>query len=120
MILATDPATEARNSSRWLLGLSVTLFSLAVLAENAARIDITPVYDDDRQSDEIYSNASGWRKPPAYENEWRPEKQQQESRIKFGYDSAYEDMRARDSVFSQDAGTGLTERPQNTQFKIGF
>jgi hypothetical protein len=119
MILATDPATEAQSSSRWLLGLSMMLFSLAVLAGNTARINISPTYDDDRLAEQIYSNSGGWRKPPAYENEWRPE-QQQESRIRFGYDSAYEEMRARDSAFTQDTGTGLTDRPQNTQFKIGF
>jgi hypothetical protein len=120
MILAPDPAAEMQNISRWLLGLSVTLFSLVVLAENTAQIDISPAYDGDRQADEIYSNASGWRTLPAYENEWRPEMQQQESRIQFGYDSAYEEMRARDRAFSQDTGQGLTDRPQNTQFKIGF
>ena len=120
MILATDPATEARTSSRWLIGLSVMFFSLIVLAENAGRIDISPAYDEDRLADEIYSNSSGWRKPPEYEREWRPEQQQQESRIQFGYDSAYDEMRARDGTYSQGAGPGLTDRPQNTQFKIGF
>jgi hypothetical protein len=120
MILATVPATEARTSGRWLIGISVMFFSFVVLAGNSGRIDISPAYDDDRLADEIYSNSSGWRKPPEYEREWRPEQQQQESRIQFGYDSAYDEMRARDSVYSQDTGMGLTDRPQNTQFKIGF
>ena len=120
MILATDQATDLQGGSRWLLGLAVMLFSLVVLAENTDRIDISPGHADDRLADEIYSNSGGWRKPATYENEWRPEKPQQESRIRFGYDSAYEEMRARDSVFSQDTGPGLADRPQNTQFKIGF
>ena len=120
MILATGPAAEARTSSRWLIGLSVMFFSLVVLAGNAGRIDISAASDDDRLVDEIYSNSSGWRKPPEYEQEWRPEKQQQESRIRFGYDSAYDEMRARDSPYTRDTGLGLTDRPQNTQFKIGF
>ena len=120
MILATDPATETLTGSRWTIGLSVMLFSLVVLAENAARIDITPAYDDDRLTDEIYSSSGGWRKSPAYENEWRPEKQKQESRIQFGYDSAYEEMRARDSGYSLNTGSSLIDHPQNTQFKIGF
>jgi hypothetical protein len=121
MILAIDPATEAQGSSRWLLGISVMLFSLVVLAENAARIDISPAYDDERLQDGVYSNASGWRKPPAYENEWRPEQQEQQGRIQFGYDAVYEEMRAKDSnVFSPTTGSGLTDQPQNTQFKIGF
>jgi hypothetical protein len=120
MILAMDSATEAHISSRWLIGLSVMLFSLVVLAENATRLDITPAYDDDRLTDEIYDNATGWRQPPAYENEWRPEKQEQTSRIQFGYDSAYEEMRARDNDYSLDTGLDRTDRPQNTQLNISF
>jgi len=120
MTLAMDPATEARISSRWLIGLSVMLFSLVVLAENADRLDISPAYNDDRLSHEIYNSSSGWRKPPEYENEWRPEQQKQESRIQFGYDSAYEEMRARGTYNSLDTGLGLKGQPQNTQFKIGF
>ena len=73
MILAMDPATEAGISSRWLIGLSLMLFSIVVLAQNATRLNISPAYDDDRLSDEIYSSAGGWRSPPEYESEWRPE-----------------------------------------------
>jgi hypothetical protein len=120
MILALDPAMEAGNGSRWLLGLTVMLFSLVVLAENAARLDISPAYDDERQSDAIYSSATRWRKPPEFEREWRPEEQGQKSRIQFGYDSVYEEMRARDNDYSLDTGSGLDDRPQNAQFKIGF
>jgi hypothetical protein len=120
MILAMDPAAETRANSRWLIGLSVMLFSIAVLAENASRIDIAPTYDDDRVTDEIYNSASGWRTPPEFESEWRPERQQQQSRIQFGYDSAYEEMRARDNDNRLDTGMGLKDHSQNTQFKIGF
>jgi hypothetical protein len=120
MILAIYPATEAHISSRCLIGLSVMLFSLVVLAENAARPDISPVYDDDRLTNEIYDNATEWRKPPAYESEWRPEKQKQNSRIQFGYDSAYEEMRARDNDYSTDTGVGRIDHPQNTQLNISF
>jgi hypothetical protein len=120
MILSMDPAAEAHSSSRWLIGLSVMLFSLVVLAENAARLDISPAYDDDRLTDEIYNSANGWRKPPEYENEWRPEKQKQESRIQFGYDSAYEEMGARGNDYSLDTGLGVIDHPQNTQLKISF
>lgn len=120
MILAMVPSTGVHISSRWLIGLSVMLFSLVVLAENAARLDISPAYDDDRLTDEIYDNATGWRKPPAYENEWRPEKQKQTSRIQFGYDSAYEEMKARDSNDSLNTGLGSIDSRQNTQLNISF
>jgi hypothetical protein len=120
MILAMVPSTGVHISSRWLIGLSVMLFSLVVLAENAARLDISPAYDDDRLTDEIYDNATGWRKPPAYESEWRPEKQKQTSRIQFGYDSAYEEMKARDSNDSLNTGLGSIDSRQNTQLNISF
>jgi hypothetical protein len=42
------------------------------------------------------------------------------SRIQFGYDSAYAEIRARDNNFALDTGSSLADQPQNTQFKIGF
>jgi hypothetical protein len=120
MILAMDTATEAHISYRWIAGLSVMLFSLVVMAENTARLEISPSYDEGRQTTEIYNSAGGWRTPPASESEWRPEAQQQESRIQFGYDSAYEEMRARSNDNSLGTDFGLTGQPKNTQFKIGF
>lgn len=120
MILAMHPATGARISSTWLIGLSVILYSIVAFAESANRLDISPAYDDDRLADQIYNSASGWRTPPEYESEWRPEKQKQESRIQFGYDSAYEEMRARGSDYTLNTGLGIKDQPQNTQFKIGF
>ncbi|HYQ70776.1 MAG TPA: hypothetical protein VET88_02485 [Gammaproteobacteria bacterium] len=120
MTLTINPASEAHIGYRWLLGLSVMLFSIIVLAENTDRLDITPAYNDDRLSDGIYNSVTGWRTPDGDENEWRPEKQAQESRIQFGYDSAFEEMRARDIDLSQDTGSGIRDNPQNTQFKFGF
>jgi hypothetical protein len=120
VILEMFTANEARLGSRWLFGLPVMLFSLIVWAENASRIEISPAHDSDLVTDEIYNSASEWRKPPEYESEWRPEKRQQETRIRFGYDSAYEEMRARGNDYTLDTGMGLANRPQNTQFKLGF
>jgi hypothetical protein len=120
MIMAMDPTAGTQISSRWLIGLPVMLFSLVVLAENATRLDITPAYDDDRLTDEIYDNATGWRQTPSYESEWRPEKRKQTSRIQFGYDSAYEEMRARGKDYNLDTGLNRIDHPQNTQLNISF
>jgi hypothetical protein len=120
MILPMDPATEAHISSRWFIGLPVMLLSLAVLAENAPRLEISPSDDDDRLTNEIYNSASGWRSPTEDESQWRPERQKQESRIRFGYDSAYEEMRARGKNYSLDKGLGPVDHPPNTQFNISF
>lgn len=120
MNLVMNPAINTSIHRQWMIGLPAMLFSLIVLAENAGRLDISPVSPDDRLANEIYNSASGWRSPPEFENEWRPEKQERVSRIQFGYDSAYEEMRARDNNFALDTGSSLADQPQNTQFKIGF
>lgn len=120
MTLAMEPANAARIGNRWWIGLAVMLFSIVVLAENTARLDISPAYDDYRLTDEIYNNANGWRTPPESDNEWRPENQEQTGRIRFGFDSAYEEMRARGNDGSLNTGSGLEDHPQNSQFKIGF
>lgn len=119
MILTMGPASEAGTGSRWFIGLSVMLFSIVVLAENATRLEISPSYDD-RLTDEVYSSANGWRKPPEYESEWRPEKHKQQSRIQFGYDSVYDEMRARGNTDWPDNGLGVVDHPQNTQLRISF
>lgn len=106
-------------SGRW--GLLLLLFSLIALAENSSRLDILPADGDDRLTDEIYNSATGWRTPAVSENEWRRGvKQQPKSRIQFGYDSAYEEMRARDNNYGFDTGLGGVDHPQNTQFRISF
>jgi len=55
-----------------------------------------------------------------YENEWRQETRQPASRIQFGYDSAYEEMRASDNNDGLDTASGGIDHPQNTQLKISF
>jgi hypothetical protein len=120
MTLAMHTTAGAHLSGRWLFGLLCLLSSLIVPAENSARLEIFSTDNDDRLTDEIYNSANGWRKPPGYVNEWRPEKQKQESRVQFGYDSAYEEMRARDNDYSLDRGLGDIDHPQNTQLNISF
>ena len=120
MILALNTITKAHISSQWLISLPVILFTLTVLAENSARLDILPTDDDDRLTDEIYNSASGWRNSTEHENEWRRESQQPASRIQFGYDSAYEEMRARDNNYGLDTGLGGIDHPQNTQLRLSF
>jgi hypothetical protein len=120
MILTMDTITRVHISSQWLISLPVILFSLVVLAENSAHLDILPTDDDDRLTEEIYNSAPGWRTPAVYENEWRRETQQPASRIQFGYDSTYEEMRASDNNYGLDTASGGIDHPQNTQLRISF
>jgi hypothetical protein len=113
--LAMHATAGAHVSGRWSFGLLFLLFSLVVLAEKNARLDIVPTDDDDRLTDEIYNSATGWRTATVYENEWRRGTEPPASRIQFGYDSAYEEMPARNNNFGPD-----TDHPKNTQLRIGF
>jgi hypothetical protein len=121
MTPAIQTPAAAHVSGRWLSGLLFLLASLVVLAQNSAHLDILPADADGRLADEIYNSAPGWRTPTAYENEWRRGGQQQSaSRIQFGYDSAYEEMRASDNRYGMNNRLGGIDHPQNTQIRISF
>ena len=81
---------------RQLVGLVLLLASVLVLAQTVDHLESRPEYSD-RVTNEIYNNAGAWRLPPATENEWRPQPEQNksQSRFTFGYDSAYEEMQNR-------------------------
>ena len=120
MMPAGNTVARLHISSQWLISLPVILFSLVVLAGNTNRLDILPTDDDDRQTEEIYNNTTGWRNPTGHEDEWRRETRQPTSRIQFGYDSAYEEMRAGDNNYGLDAVSDNMDHPQNTQLRISF
>lgn len=118
-MLATTMNTVVVPGNRWLIGASVLLTSAIVLAQSVDRLEISPVYDD-LPIDEIYESAGSWRKPPMYESEWRAPRKEKEGRIKFGYDSAYEQLRARqDGQFSTNQFESNNPTP-STQFRLNF
>jgi hypothetical protein len=89
------------------------------LANDGERLRISPVYDD-VQKDEIYGGAAQWRKPPMYESEWRAPRKPKQGRIEFGYDSAYEQMRAREEELFSRSAFELHEPKPSSQFRIKF
>ena len=117
MIPVLDFATETRRAERWFLGLAILLSSFLVLAQSADRLELAPAYDDDRVQDEIYGGAQ-WRLPPKYDAEWRAAEYEPKSRISFGYDSAHEEMRAREFDNSPAAGSNIGGVRPDTQFRI--
>jgi hypothetical protein len=120
MTLAIHTSIGARVSGRWFPGLLLLLSSLVVLAQNSAHLELLPGDDDEHLTDEIYNSTPEWRTPTAYENGWRRGEQQPASRIQFGYDTAYEEMRASDSRYGMNNGLGGIDHPQNTQLRISF
>ena len=104
---------------RWLFASGVLLASAFVLANDNARLTISPTYGE-MLSDDIYERAEGWREQPMFESEWRAPKPEPESRIKFGYDSAYEEVRAREDAKYSSRPMDLRDRPPATQFRLSF
>ena len=107
-----DPALP-----RWLLASAILLVSALVLAEESKRL--AAPYDQ-ILSDDIYERAEGWREPQTTGDEWRRPKTEPQSRMKFGYDSTYEELRARDET--RYSGKPISEgnvRP-STQINLGF
>ncbi len=120
MILSMNAALEVRSDRGLVLGLVATLTSFVVLADSGDLLRLTPAYNTEQLGEEIYDSMDEWRMPPAYDSEWRSEKPRQESRIKFGYDSAYEEMRARGYDNSLYTGSNHGEPVPSSQIRISF
>jgi hypothetical protein len=103
----------------WVIGAGVLLLSAMVLASNDDRLVISPA-DGQLLTDEMYERAEGWREPPMFESEWRAPEPEPRTRIRFGYDSAYEELRARDPINNSFVGTNLGEPQPNTLFRMEF
>lgn len=107
------------STNQWLVASGVLLASAIVVANDSARLEISPTYGD-LLTDDIYESAESWRKPPKFESEWRAPKPKEKSRIKFGYDSAYEEMRARENTRSFDDQFDLREPKPSTLMRWKF
>jgi len=116
---AMSMSTVAIPGNRWLLGFSVLLTSAIVLAQSSDRLVISSDHDE-LLKDEIYESADSWRKPPMFESEWRAPRKQKEGRIKFGYDSAYEQMRAQQNEQSSTGQFDMNDPKTSSQFRLNF
>jgi len=116
--LTPVPAAEASGRS-WMIGGGLLLLSALVLASNDDRLVISPS-DGQLLTDEMYERAEGWREPPMFESEWRAPRSEPRTRIRFGYDSAYEELRARDPMNNSFVGSNLREPQPNTLFRLEF
>jgi hypothetical protein len=101
--------------------LMALLLSAIVVAQDGARLEIS---SDSAEllSDEIYRQAEGWRQPPMFESEWRAPRKEEPSRIRFGFDSAYEAAQARQSASSpaSQRDVDLHEPRPNTILRWNF
>ena len=71
MIAVATRYDTAAVTWRALLATGLLLASAFVLANDEARLKISPTYGE-ILSDDIYERAEGWREPPIFESEWRP------------------------------------------------
>lgn len=120
MIAVESVHDAGQGTRRALITTGFLLASAFVLANEDARLEISPTYGD-LLSDEIYERAEGWREPPMFESEWRPPASEPKSRIRFGYDSAYEEVRARNAADYSTKPLSLRDpQPAATQFRLEF
>jgi len=110
---------ESPVALRRLTATAVLMASAFVLANDNDRLVISPT-DGEILSDDIYERAEGWREQPMLESEWRAPRQESKSRIKFGYDSAHEELRARDDTKYSVKPTELRDRPPADQLRFSF
>lgn len=118
MSLSTAVIIESLTSKLFII-CGLLLISFLVQAEDEARLELSPTYRE-MLTDDIYENSDDWRKPPMFESEWRVPKTQENSRIKYGYDSAYEELRLRNDTYTADPGIELREPKPNTLFRFNF
>jgi len=75
---------------------------------------------------EIYDSAGAWRGSPATDDEWRAAQKQDsglsksKSKFKFGYDSAYEEMRSRKDYDYRTDHFDIGEVKPNAVFRFNF
>lgn len=105
--------------NRRMLWITALLASAIVIAQEDPRLRIAPG-ESLLLSDEIYEQAGDWRAPPMFESEWRAPAPEPRTRIKFGYDSAYEAARMRDQARDQTRRSTLREPKPNTLFRLEF
>ena len=120
MIAVVTRYDTAAGTRHALIATALLLVSVLVLANDEARLEISPTYGE-ILSDDIYERAEGWREPPMFESEWRPPRTEPKGRIRFGYDSAYEELRARNASGNSGRSLNLRDpRPAATQFRLEF
>lgn len=115
--LQLPPTATAMN--RRVLSIGVLLASAIVIAQEGQRLQISSD-EGSLLTDEIYEQAEGWRAPPMIEEPWRAPEPEPRSRIYFGYDSAYEENRARGYDLDQARRSNLREPTPNTLFRMEF
>lgn len=118
MIVAAFFPRGGRANGPILLSAAL-LASAMVIAQDDPRLEISPTYGE-LLSDEIYEQAEGWRAPPMFESEWRAPKPQEQGRIRFGFDSAYEELQARDYDRYSSRQTNLRQPRPNTLLRLQF
>lgn len=118
MSMHAIPITEPALT-RWLTASGILLVSAFVLADDTARLEAPPLYGQ-ILSDDIYERAEGWREPQMAGDGWRESKPEPKSRVRFGYDSAYEELRARDETQYSSKPINQGDVRPTTQFNLGF
>ncbi|MET0065312.1 MAG: hypothetical protein ABW076_03110 [Candidatus Thiodiazotropha sp.] len=93
-----DTTNRFSRGWQWVSGIMLVFLTLVVFAQG---VDPEKFSLDDlemRHTDELRNSAGAWRESPTSPDGWRSQTQEEPaSRISFGYDSGYDELRARNS-----------------------
>ncbi len=106
--LGSNSAT-GRDASRLALAL-VCLSSWVALAQESELSDISLKYESQLVEEVVVTAEKNWRNRPSAEAEWRRELKEYELKdgrfdVAFGYDSVYEEMRAKQYRAFEELGS---------------
>ena len=108
---------------RQLAVFGILLVASVALAQTVDRLGFRLTYDD-IVAQEIYDSTGAWRESPTTDDEWRAAQKQDsgrsKSKFKFGYDSAYEEMRSRENYDYRTDHFDIGEVKPNTVLRFNF
>lgn len=110
------------SEQNWLIGLGLLSLSMLVWAQTAdQRSQITGGIDK-TVTDRIVEDAPLWRQSPAEDIDtgWRVEPRTRDSRVTWGYDSSYEQLRDKHYEFSGSPSFDYSEDRAGSLLRFDF
>ena len=92
---------------------------MIVMVAVADQLIVSPNYES-LIADGVYEDSKNWRQPQDDEYGWRQTEKSKQSRITWGYDPAYEAMRAKKSEDFSSKSFGYEQTKPSSLFRIDF
>ena len=101
------------------LAILIGIVAVSLVVQAGDQLFVSPNYDS-LISEDIYADGNNWRQPEDNGREWRQPQREKESRIKFGYDPVYEEMRAKKSEEYSSKNFDYKATKPSALFRVDF